>query len=93
MYNIDRKLMKDILTKITGSEIFTAEFIKKNGEKRVMNCRKNVKKHLVGGMLKYNAIERDLLPVFDMKKQAYRMININTLTKVKTKGKEYLVTD
>ena len=93
MYHVDRKMTKEILTKVTGSEIFTAEFIKKDGSRRVMNCRKGVKKHLAGGKLKYNAIERNLLPVFDMQKQAYRMLNIDTLQLLKTKGKEYLITE
>lgn len=93
MYHVDRKMVKDILTKVIGSEIFTVEFIKKNGKRRIMNCRKGVKKHLAGGKLKYNAIERNLLPIFDMQKQAYRMINISTMTNLKTKGKEYLITD
>ena len=93
MYHVDRKMVKEILTKVTGSEIFTVEFIKKNGERRIMNCRKGVKKHLAGGTLKYNAIERNLLPVFDMQKEGYRMINIDTMTRLKTKGKEYLVTE
>ena len=93
MYNVDRKMAKEILTKVTGSEIFTVEFIKKDGSRRIMNCRKGVKKHLAGGELKYNAIERNLLPVFDMQKKAYRMINIETLQKLKTKGKEYSITD
>ncbi len=93
MLNIDRRLAKELLVKLIDSEIFTATFIKKSGELRTMNCRKHVKKHLAGGKLKYNAIERNLLPVFDMQKQAYRMINIETLQNIKARGKEYSITD
>jgi len=93
MLNIDRRLAKELLVKLIDSEIFTATFTKKDGTRRIMNCRKNVKKHLAGGKLKYNAIERDLLPVFDMQKQAYRMINIKTLEAIKARGKEYSITD
>ena len=33
-----------------GSQFFTVTFVKRtNGETRVMNCRKNVKKYLKGG--------------------------------------------
>ena len=72
-----------------GNSIFTATFVKKNGDVRVMNCRLNVKKHLKGGELKYDAKARNLLPVFDMQKKEYRMINISTLTKLKINGQVY----
>ena len=48
-----------------------------------------VKKHLKGGELKYDAKARNLLPVFDMQKKEYRMINISTLTKLKINGQVY----
>ena len=32
----------------TNGKIFTAHFIKKNGEIRVINCRLNVTKHIKG---------------------------------------------
>ncbi len=72
-----------------GNNIFTATFVKKNGEVRVMNCRLNVKKHLKGGELKYDAKARNLLPVFDMQKEAYRMINISTLIELKINGEVF----
>ena len=66
--------------------VFTATFIKKDGSVRVMNCRLGVKKHLKGGELKYNPIEKNLLTVFDMQKGEYRMINISTLVELKAHG-------
>jgi hypothetical protein len=63
--------------------IFAVEFIKKDGSLRVMNCRLGVKKHLRGGELPYNASEKNLLPVFDMDKGAYRIINVSTIQEVR----------
>ena len=63
--------------------IFTVEFIKKDGSLRVMNCRLGVKKHLRGGELSYNASKKNLLPVFDMDKGAYRIINVSTIQEVR----------
>ena len=72
-----------------GNNIFSAKFVKKNGEVRDMVCRLNVKKHLKGGELKYDAKARNLLPVFDMQKEGYRMINISTLIELKINGEVY----
>jgi len=77
------------IVKLAGNQIFSAVFIKKNGERREMVCRLGVKKHLKGGELAYDAKARNLLPVFDMQKEAYRMININTLVELKINGKKY----
>ena len=72
-------------------KIFTVTFTKKNGEKRVMNARLGVKKHLRGGELKFDAEGRNLLPVFDVQKRGYRMINFNTVEKIVMNGKTVLV--
>ena len=55
-----------------------------------MNCRFKVKKYLKGGKLKYNAINKGLLPVFDLQKNAYRMVNFNTVIKIRANKNTYL---
>jgi hypothetical protein len=77
------------IVELAGNQIFSAVFIKKNGERREMVCRLGVKKHLKGGELAYDAKARNLLPVFDMQKEDYRMININTLIELKIGGQVY----
>ena len=69
---------------------FHVEFIKKDGSLRKMNCRLNVKKGVNGKGMAYNPIEKGLLPVWDVQKNAFRMLNINTITKLKIKGEEVL---
>jgi hypothetical protein len=55
-----------------------------------MNARFGVKKHLRGGELAYDASSKNLIPVFDLTKKEYRMINVSTIKKFK-KGKVELV--
>jgi hypothetical protein len=78
-----------VTLKKTGS-FFTAEFIKKDGTIRKMNCRCNVKKYKKGDSLGYNATSKGLLSVFDMEKLEYRMINLDTLISITFGGKKYL---
>ena len=73
------------------SNIFSVVFLKKDGTLRKMLCRFGVKKHLKGGKLKFNPRERSLLVVFDMQKEAYRMINLETISNINMKGVEYNV--
>jgi hypothetical protein len=65
------------------NSIFTVDFIKKDGTLRTMNCRLGVTRHLKGGELGYNAAKKNLLPVFDMVKGAYRMINVSTIIEIR----------
>jgi pyruvate/2-oxoglutarate/acetoin dehydrogenase E1 component len=58
---------------------FTVEFIKKDGSNRVMNARLGVKKGTTGTGMAYKPTDRGLLPVYDMQKRAFRMINFDTI--------------
>ena len=85
--------MKDfttVLAKIQTAQntIFSIEFIKKDGTVRNMVARLNVKKGVNGKGLSYNPIAKGLLPVWDLQKNAFRMINLKTVTKLQIKGEE-----
>lgn len=74
-----------------GSKIFTVGFRKRsNGEIRKMNCRLNVKSKK-GGKLPYNPYNVGLIPVFDMKKGGYRMIDVNSVFALNINGRELYV--
>lgn len=75
----------------TQGRIFSAYFRKKDGQMRVMNCRRGVKAHLCGGDLPYNARIKLLLPVFDMQKGAYRTVNLRTLVSFNIMGETFIV--
>lgn len=79
------------LIRQTNGKVFSVTFIKKDGTERDMTCRLGVTKHLKGGEQAYDPAEHDLICVFDMIKEGYRSISLNTLKRVKVEGKEYAV--
>ena len=79
------------LIKATKGKFFTVTFTKKDGTTRVMNARLGVKAYLKGGELPYDPESKGLIPVYDMGKQEYRMINTNTITNIKIGNKEFKV--
>lgn len=85
------RLSKHNLREFLGNKIFSAEFIKKNGEKRRIHCRLGVKKYTNGKGLSYNQDNYNYLTVYDLQKKAYRTLNVDTLLKVTAKNKNYLV--
>ena len=86
------KNFKKVLEKIQTAEntIFSVEFTKKDGSIRNMTARLNVKKGVKGTGMAYNPIEKGLLPVYDMANNGFRMINLNTVTKLQIKGEELI---
>ncbi len=88
MKTIDKDTAKKYIY-ATNGKIFSAVFTKKDGEKRTMVCRQGVAKYVKGVGLKFKPEERSLIGVFDMHKKAYRFINLETLEKIKVKGRVY----
>lgn len=82
------KDLKDIIT-LLGDKIFTVTFIKKDGTVRVMNARRGVKKGVKGVGMSYDPFSKGLIPVFDMQKDAFRMINAATILEIKAEKKVY----
>lgn len=97
---IKRSNIFEIIEEIKG-ELFSVIFTKKDGSEREMLCRRGVKKHTNGVGLKFDAISKGLLPVYDMGlarkvgedelKKCYRMVNVNTLSQIKFRNKVYKV--
>lgn len=71
------------IRKLVGSKIFSVIFTKKDGTSRKMHCKLGVKKHLKGGTKKYDTEQLNYLTVYDLKKRAYRTVNLNTLEQIK----------
>ena len=104
---LSRSLARQFIIDKAENNIFSVQFIKKDGSIRDMRCRLGVNKDLKGVGHKFDPKEYDLLCVYDMglaskgtdingnelKSPPYRMININTLTEVKINGVKYLVHD
>ena len=70
----------------TNGRIFRAVFVKKDGTERTMVGRTRVHKGVNGTGMSYDPESRGLMPVFDMQKDAWRMVNTNTMTSLKCGG-------
>ena len=90
MKKIDRDTAKRYIYETNG-KFFSAVFTKKNGEKRLMTCRTNVRKYLKGVGLRFKPQDKGLMTVFDIHKGGYRFINLMTLKSLKIRGKKYHV--
>ena len=95
---MERKLFKAIskviaveLINKTSGRIFTVTYKKKDNTIRVMNCRINVKKGVKGVGLSYDATLKGLKPVFDMQKGEFRMLNLETIKRLKIDKQDYFV--
>ena len=88
--SISRPEAKQMI-KDTKGKFFTVTFTKKDGTTRVMNARLGVKVYLKGGELPYDSEAKGLIPVYDVKTGDYRMINVDTITKLKIGNNEYEV--
>ena len=86
------KNFKETLAEIQTAQntIFSVTFIKKDGSERTMVARLHVKKGVNGKGMGYNPVEKGLLPVWDMQKNGFRMINLKTVTELKIKGEELI---
>ncbi|QDP55103.1 MAG: hypothetical protein Unbinned8454contig1000_26 [Prokaryotic dsDNA virus sp.] len=67
-------------------QIFSATFVKKDGSLRKITARRGVRKGVTGKGLSFEPLTKGLLPVYDMHKEGFRMINLNTLQEVKFEG-------
>lgn len=68
--NTKTETLRTLIKEITPTTIFSVDFIKKDGSARTMTCRLGVTKHLKGGELPFDPIEKGLLPVYDMEAAA-----------------------
>lgn len=93
MNKINNEQLVTIIKELAENSIFGATFVKKDGTVRDMVCRLGVKKGTNGKGLNFEPVERGLLPVFDMKSQGFRMINLSTLTELRIKGKVYRISN
>ena len=78
-----------VLDKVSkNGKIFGVKFIKKNGQERIMNCRKGVKKYLRGGESTTAHLD-NIVTVYSINDKGYRNINLDTLMSISSGGQEY----
>ena len=81
-----------------GDQIFTVDFTKLNGDERTMNARRRVKSKTPKAISKITkkprariGVHTPSILVFDMQKQAYRHINLETVTGIRANGMTFKV--
>ena len=85
-----KKQIVETIKAALGSQIFTVEFTKANGEKRVLNGRLGVKAGLREGakVRTYDPEEAGYLVVWDLKKKGYRTVNTSTISSISCRGRK-----
>jgi hypothetical protein len=56
-----------------------------------MQCRRGVSKGVTGEGLKYDPNKYNLIPVYDMANDGFRMINADTIQELKIKGETFKI--
>ena len=81
------------LIHVTNGKIFSSTFIKKDGSHRLLTGRLKVTKGLKENAKPrpYDPNKYNLICVYDMMAEGYRMLNINTLTKLSINANKYII--
>lgn len=72
-----------------GSKFFSVRFRKRDGTMRDMVCRLGVRKDITGNGMSYDPADYNLLCVRDVHKKAFRMVNLDTLERIRINGYTY----
>ena len=91
MQTINRNKAKELIKDSKGL-IFSTTFIKKDNTIRTLTSRTGKHyKSKTGKAAPYKARDYNLLPLYDMKKKAFRMLNLNTLLTLSINKEKYLI--
>ena len=97
---LTRLQAKELITSLKNGTIYSVKFIKKDGTERLMNSIKGTSKGVKGVGLKFDAEERNLIPVYDIQlakkdpanpDKCWRMVNVETLLEVSVNHETYKV--
>ena len=90
MQTITRNKAKELIKDSKGL-IFAATFTKKDGSHRLMNARTGKQYTPTGRKAPYKAEDYNMMHIYDMKKKAFRMINLNTLLTLSINKNKYII--
>ena len=91
MKTINTDKAKELIN-LSNGRIFSAVYIKKDNTHRLINARLGKQyKSKTGKKAHYKPKEYNLLPVYDMKIKAFRMINFNTLLTLSINKTKYII--
>ena len=90
MQTINKNKAKELIKESKGL-IFSATFTKKDGTHRLMNARTGKKYTPTGRKAPYKPEDYNLISLYDMRKKAFRMLNLNTLITLSINKEKYLI--
>ena len=91
MQTINRTKAKELIKESKGL-IFSTTFLKKDNTVRTLTSRTGKQyKSKTGNKAPYKAENYDLLPLYDMRKKAFRMLNFNTLVTLSINKTKYII--
>tara|TARA_R110000765_G_scaffold121794_1_gene218123 strand:- start:258 stop:536 length:279 start_codon:yes stop_codon:yes gene_type:complete len=78
---------------IKGSKglIFSTTFVKKDNTIRTLTSRTGKQYTPTGKKQPYKPSDYNLIPLYDMKKKAFRMLNLNTLLTLSINKTKYII--
>jgi hypothetical protein len=90
MITKNRMSSLEMVEAMKSGKIFSIDFIKRtNGELRTMVCRRGVFKGVKGTGMSYDPLSKALLTVWDVQKNAYRMISLDRLRALRMDGQTF----
>tara|TARA_R110002153_G_scaffold240402_1_gene395024 strand:- start:228 stop:503 length:276 start_codon:yes stop_codon:yes gene_type:complete len=88
---INKDQAKELIKESKGL-IFSTTFIKKDGTHRLMNARIGKQyTSKTGRKAPYKAEEFNMMPLYDMRIKAFRMLNFNTLLTLSINKNKYII--
>ena len=91
MQTINRTRAKELIKESKGL-IFSTTFLKKDNTIRTLTSRTGKQyKSKTGKKAPYNPSEYNLIALYDMRKKAFRMLNLNTLITLSINKNKYII--
>ena len=90
MKTINRNKAKELIKDSKGL-IFSTTFIKKDNTVRTLISRTGKQYTPTGKKQPYKPSDYNLIPLYDMKKKAFRMLNFNTLITLSINKEKYII--
>jgi len=91
MKTINRTRAKELIKESKGL-IFSTTYIKKDNTVRTLTSRTGKQyKSKTGKKAPYKAEEFNMIPLYDMRKKAFRMLNFNTLLTLSINKNKYII--
>jgi len=90
MNTINKTRAKELIKDSKGL-IFSTTYIKKDNTIRTLTSRTGKQYTPTGKAAPYKAQDYNLLPLYDMRKKAFRMLNLNTLITLSINKNKYII--